>query len=70
MNYHYKPSSSEFVLLLMTRFFEWQAEGFELVDVAAVYREGRRLVDGLGCANTLVGLCLPKSARLAVLMDV
>ncbi|KAI6222461.1 AMP-binding domain-containing protein [Aphelenchoides fujianensis] len=54
----------------MTRFFEWKAEGFALVDVTAVYREGRRLVDELGCANTLVGLCLPKSARLAVLMDV
>ncbi|KAI6206952.1 hypothetical protein M3Y94_00973800 [Aphelenchoides besseyi] len=54
----------------MTRFHEWQNETFELVETVNFYDQFQRIVDELKCTNTLIGVCLPKSAKLAVLMDV
>ncbi|KAI6181129.1 AMP-binding domain-containing protein [Aphelenchoides besseyi] len=53
----------------MTRFYEWQNEAFELVETADFYDQFRRIVDELKCTNTLIGICLPKSAKLAVSID-
>ena len=56
----------------MLRFFDYSKERDAMVEVEAsgLYRDYKALVDSYDVKNTLFGLCVPQSTRLAVLIDV